>query len=143
MAASRRACNIARAGSRLDSSASISALMAAVRPSSICTCSMSNAICCWQRLMASAHACELAINRCQQQIAFDIEQVQMLEGRTAAIKAEIEALESRREPARAMLQARREAAIEATAERERAAAALFADSSAYQAAHRHIEGLEA
>src|SRR4029077_6597596 len=71
------------------------------------------------------------------------EQVQTLEGRTMAIAAELEGLEARREPARIMLAARRDAAAEANGERNRAAATLASESDAYGAAHREIEGLEA
>jgi chromosome segregation protein len=91
----------------------------------------------------AAHSRELAINRQQQQIAFDGEQVTSLEARAAGIAGELGALDARREPARAALAARRAAAIEAAAERDRAAAELAAESDAYDAAHREIEGLEA
>jgi chromosome segregation protein len=91
----------------------------------------------------AAHAFELAINRQQQQIAFDREQVQSLTARTNAMAAELDALESRREPARAALAGRREAAASAAAERDRAAATLASESDAYETAHREIEGLEA
>jgi len=91
----------------------------------------------------AAHACELAINRQQQQITFDGEQVVTLEGRTTALDAELAALEARREPHQAMLRARRDAALAANEERDRAAAALTAGGEAYEAAHRSIEGLEA
>ena len=91
----------------------------------------------------AAHARELAINRQQQQIEFDREQVQSLEQRVTTVAAELEALDARREPARLVLSARREAAAAANAERERAAAALASESDAYDAAHRDIEGLEA
>jgi len=91
----------------------------------------------------AAHACELAINRQQQQITFDGEQVVTLEARTSALSAELSALEARREPAQAILRARREAAQAANEERDRAAAALAAGGEAYEAAHRSIEGLEA
>ena len=91
----------------------------------------------------SAHACELAINRQEQQIAFDDEQLRELEGRTAAMAAEVAALDARREPARAALDARRGAAADAHLERERAATMLAAGSEAYESAHREIEGLEA
>src|SRR5436309_1885961 len=47
----------------------------------------------------SAHACELAINRQQQQIAFDREQIQSMEDRAAAVAGELELLDARREPA--------------------------------------------
>ena len=91
----------------------------------------------------AAHACELAINRQQQQIAFDREQVQTLEARATSVAVELDGLGARREPARAALVARRDAAEAANAERDRAAAALSAESGAYEAAHREIEGLEA
>jgi len=91
----------------------------------------------------AAHVRELAINRQAQQIAFDREQAQALEARTATVAAELEGLEARREPARASLAARREAAVVADVERDRAAATLASESEAYETAHREIEGLEA
>jgi chromosome segregation protein len=91
----------------------------------------------------TAHARELAINRQQQQVAFDREQGDLLSARSTAVAAELETLTVRREPARAALAARREAAAEAVAERERAVVALTSDSESYEAAHRTIEGLEA
>ena len=48
----------------------------------------------------AAHARELAINRQQQQIAFDREQVLALDERSATVAAEAGALDARREPAR-------------------------------------------
>jgi chromosome segregation protein len=91
----------------------------------------------------AAHARELAINRGQQQVAFDREQVEALSARTTAVGAELELLNARREPARAALDARRQAAADADTERDRAASALVADAEAYELAHRDIEGLEA
>jgi chromosome segregation protein len=91
----------------------------------------------------AAHACELSINRQQQQIEFDGEQVTTLEARTSALSSELSALEARREPAQAILRERRQAAQAAAEERDRAAAALTAGGEAYDAAHRSIEGLEA
>ena len=90
-----------------------------------------------------AHARELAINRRQQQIAFDREQVAALDARTATVESELRGLEARREPAQAALAARRAAAIEADRDRDRAAEALAAESAAYESAYRGIEGLEA
>src|SRR5204862_4350186 len=63
--------------------------------------------------------------------------------RTAALAAELAALEAKREPAQAILRARREAAQAANGERDRAAATLAAGGEAYDVAHRSIEGLEA
>ena len=90
----------------------------------------------------AAHARELAINRQQQQIAFDREQVATLDDRSTGIAAEVATIEARREPARAALAGRREAAVAADAERERTAARLAEESAAYEAGYREIEGLE-
>ncbi len=89
-----------------------------------------------------AHARDLAINRQQQQIAFDREQVTALEERGAAMASEVATIEARREPARIALAGRRQAALEAESGRELAAARLTAESGAYEAGHRGIEGLE-
>jgi chromosome segregation protein len=91
----------------------------------------------------AAHARELAINRREQQIAFDQEQIETLGARTAAMASELELLEARREPARAAIDARRGAALAAAAERDRAARALASEAEASDAALRDIEGLEA
>jgi chromosome segregation protein len=91
----------------------------------------------------AAHACELGINRQQQQITFDGEQIRTLEARTATVAAELAALEARREPAQAALRARRSAMADANNERDLAAAALASGTDAYDTAHRQIEGLEA
>ncbi|MGE0447986.1 MAG: chromosome segregation protein SMC [Vicinamibacterales bacterium] len=90
----------------------------------------------------AAHASELAINRLQQQIAFDGEQAESLDARVRTIQAEIESLHERRGPARAELDARRAAAGAAQVEREAAASRLSSESEAYESAHRDIEGLE-
>jgi chromosome segregation protein len=91
----------------------------------------------------SAHARELEINRRQQQIAFDAEQIDALRVRAEAMTAELSALEARREPARAAAAEGRERAAAAAEERDRAAQALEGDSQASDAALREIEGLEA
>src|SRR5439155_19788560 len=91
----------------------------------------------------AAHARELAINRQQQQIEFDREQVQTLESRSTMVAAELQALDARREPARLALAARRDAEVTANLERDRAADTLASASEAHEAAHREIEGLEA
>ena len=87
----------------------------------------------------AAHARELAINRQRQQTAFDREQIQSLTTRADNVAAELTALESRREPARAALIARRDMAAAVVGERDQAAAAMAADSDAYEVAHREIE----
>ena len=91
----------------------------------------------------SAHAHELEINRRQQQIAFDAEQIDALRVRAEAMTAELSALEARREPARAAAAEGRERVAAAAEERDRAARALEGDSQASDAALREIEGLEA
>src|SRR5262249_38144755 len=83
----------------------------------------------------AAHACERRSNRRQQQILFDREQVETIGARVSAIAAEADAVEKRREPARAAIERRREAAAEARRERDRAAAVLASDSEAYDAAN--------
>jgi chromosome segregation protein len=91
----------------------------------------------------AAHSRELAINRQQQQVAYDRDQVQTLGARMTTVAAELDALEARREPARLALDGRRQAAAAANVERDRTAGALAAESEAYEAAHCEIEGLEA
>jgi chromosome segregation protein len=91
----------------------------------------------------ATHACELAINRRQQLVAVDGEQLQALEARSVTVAAEVEALALRREPARLTLELRRTAAAAAAEERGRVAAAMAAESEAHALAHRDIEGLEA
>jgi chromosome segregation protein len=90
----------------------------------------------------AAHTRELAINRQQQQIVFDREQVTLLDERGGLMASELATIEGRREPSRLALATRSEAALEAEAERERAATRLAMESDAYDAAHREIEGLE-
>jgi chromosome segregation protein len=95
----------------------------------------------WAR--ETAHTRELSINRHEQQIAFNREQVASLDQRVTAMGRERDALEGRREPARIALETRRTAAVDANHERDRAAAALAAESDSYEGAHREIEGFEA
>jgi chromosome segregation protein len=90
----------------------------------------------------AAHARELAINRREQQVAFDREQAATFQDRIANVAAEIAVIDARREPAQAALAGRRGAAIEAAAECERASDRLASDADAYDSAHREVEGLE-
>jgi len=90
-----------------------------------------------------AHACELGINRLQQQITFDGGQADSLGARARAVEQELDLLHARREPARLELEDRRTAAAMALDERDRAAAALASESQAFEIGHREIEGLEA
>jgi chromosome segregation protein len=91
----------------------------------------------------AAHVRELAINRLQQQVAFDKEQIAALETRAGVVSSEIELLEARRGPAQEALASRRTAAVDAEQERDRAASTLTSESESYETAHREIEGLEA
>ena len=89
-----------------------------------------------------AHARELAINRQQQQIVFDRKQVTSLDERGAAVASEIAMIEARRDPARVALAGRRQAALDAEAERERAAARLTGNRKPTRPGHREMSGLE-
>jgi chromosome segregation protein len=91
----------------------------------------------------AAHASELETGRLQQQIAFDRQQIAALATAAADIDAEVRVLAGRQAPARLEVEARREAAQRASAERDDAAAALAVAEAAYLAAQRQIEGLEA
>jgi chromosome segregation protein len=91
----------------------------------------------------AAHAQELALNRRQQQIAFDKEQIQLFGARATAMAEERESLIARCQPARTAAFERHQAARDAEEERERAAAELALELEAYEAARRQIEGLEA
>jgi chromosome segregation protein len=90
-----------------------------------------------------AHARELAINRQQQQLAFEREQIDALAARTVSVTDEAVMLAARREPAAQLLAARRLAAGDAVSERELAAMRLATEAEAYEYAHREIEGFEA
>ena len=75
-------------------------------------------------LREQAHARELEIDRRQNQVAFNRQQLDGLERAAREIADELAALEARREPARQALDERREAAARAAGEREDAAAVL-------------------
>ncbi|HEX8958423.1 MAG TPA: hypothetical protein VF770_01225, partial [Solirubrobacterales bacterium] len=89
-----------------------------------------------------AHARELEIDRRQNQIAFNQQQLESLEHRSSEIAEELTAIAARREPARLALQERRESASRAAVEREEAAAVLAAENQAYAAGYRGLESLE-
>jgi chromosome segregation protein len=91
----------------------------------------------------AAHASELSINRHEQQIAFNREQIAELEQRTTVMVRERDVLDARREPARLALDARRTAVGDVNGDRDRAAATLASESEACEGAYREIEGLEA
>ena len=93
----------------------------------------------------AAHARELAINRQQQQIAFDREQV--ADARRCGARAIAAELESARGAPRAGARGAGRAGARRPSRPTRSASArpqaLAAESEAYEAAHREIEGLEA
>jgi chromosome segregation protein len=91
----------------------------------------------------AVHACELDINRRQQQIEFNREQVSSLVTRSEEVRAELAALETRREPGQAMLAERREACAQAERDQQQASSELVRIESEYNAENRRIEGLEA
>jgi chromosome segregation protein len=91
----------------------------------------------------AVHACELDINRRQQQIEFNREQIASLGARGEEVRAELAVLETRREPGRALLAERRQAAVQAEQDQEKAAAELARIESEYGGENRRIEGLEA
>jgi chromosome segregation protein len=93
-------------------------------------------------LREQAHARELEIDRRQNQIVFNQQQLEGLEQRSTEIADEVAALESRREPARQALDERRDAAGRAAGDREQAASVLAGENQAYAAAYRGLEALE-
>ncbi len=90
----------------------------------------------------SVHACELDITRRQQQIEFNREQLASLAARAEEVRAELSALETRREPGRVLLADRREAAAQAEHDQQHAAVELARIESEYAGESRRIEGLE-
>jgi chromosome segregation protein len=90
----------------------------------------------------AVHACELDINRRQQQIEFNREQIVSLAARGEEVRAELAALETRREPGRLLLAERRQAASQAQQDQQLAAADLERIESEYAEENRRIEGLE-
>jgi chromosome segregation protein len=95
------------------------------------------------KIREDAHARELDINLRQQQQEFNRQQVETLDGRGTEIAREIEDLEGRREPARAALAARRDAAIEVERTRDDAAAVMTTAGEEHAQAQSQIEGFEA
>jgi chromosome segregation protein len=94
------------------------------------------------QIRENAHARELDINLRQQQQEFNRQQIDTLDGRGTEIAAEIQELESRREPARAALEARRVAAVDVERTRDEAASVTASASAELGQAQSQIEGLE-
>jgi len=95
------------------------------------------------RARETVHGCELDINRRQQQIEFNREQIAAFAARAEEVRAELSALEMRREPGRLLLAERRESAVRAEAEQRQASDELARIDNEYVEENRHIEGLEA
>jgi chromosome segregation protein len=91
----------------------------------------------------AVHTCELEINRRQQQIEFNREQIAGLAARAEEVRLELAALDARREPGRLMLVERRNAAGRAAEEQQHAASELERIDTEYSQQSQHIEGLEA
>ena len=89
-----------------------------------------------------AHTHELEIQRTQQQVELNRQQVATLGSRIADLDGELTSLDERREPHRAMTADRRVAAARAEQERQQAAERLGEHNEQYQLALRDIEGLE-
>ena len=90
----------------------------------------------------AVHACELDINLRQQQIEFNRQQIASLAARAEEVRAELAALETRREPGRVLLLERQQAAATAQRDQQQAAAELVRIESEYADESRRIEGLE-
>jgi chromosome segregation protein len=91
----------------------------------------------------TAHARELEIDRQQNQISFNEQQLESLGVRSGEIADELSAIEARREPAHQALAERRDAAGRAADERDRASSILSAENAAYDAAYSGLQALEA
>ena len=90
----------------------------------------------------AVHACEIDINRRQQQIEFSREQIVSLAARAGEVRAELATLETRREPGRLLLAERQQAAAQSQQDQQQAAAELTRIESEYGDENRRIEGLE-
>ena len=91
----------------------------------------------------AAHARELEIDRQQNQVSFNEQQLEGLATRRGEIADELAAVEGRREPAHQALADRKEASGRAAAERDEAWSVLAAETAAYEAAYRGLQPLEA
>ena len=89
-----------------------------------------------------AHAHQLEIQRTEQQVALNRQQVAVLSARLDELQAEEAALAARREPQQRQLAERRGMASRAAADRDRAAHELTTENERYQLALRDVEALE-
>ena len=94
------------------------------------------------RARETAHARELAVERGQQQITFDTQQVGTLGDTLSEMEREIEDLEARRDPAQRELDARVVDAERCGTERDEVAGTLRAKEAALAQAQHSLDGLE-
>jgi chromosome segregation protein len=94
------------------------------------------------RARDSAHACELEVERRQQQITFDTQQVKTLGDTLAETEHELEDLQARRDPAQRELDAHVADAERCGAERDAIGATLTGREEALAKVHQTLDGLE-
>ena len=94
------------------------------------------------RAREAAHACELEMNRRQQQIALDTQQAKMLGARSDELELERATLDGRREPERVALEERRAAALDAERARDESAATAESAALEYGQAQQAIEAAD-
>ncbi len=90
----------------------------------------------------TAHAHELEIQRTEQQVELNRQQIATIDARVSDLDTEVAALDVRREPQQGLIAERRDAAVRAEQERQQAAERLAEQNEQYQIALRDIEGLE-
>ncbi len=90
----------------------------------------------------AAHARELAVERRQQQITFDTQQIEALAGTLADLARDVSDLEARQEPARAELDAQVADAERCGTERDELGATLQSREEALVNAQHALDGLE-
>ncbi|MSO55704.1 MAG: chromosome segregation protein SMC [Acidobacteria bacterium] len=91
----------------------------------------------------AVHACEIDINRRQQQIEFNRQQLEALGVRFTEVLAEVDTLEARREPGRRAVAERQDAAAKAQLDHQQAATELERIEQEYADENHRIEGFEA
>jgi chromosome segregation protein len=94
------------------------------------------------RAREAAHACELEMNRRQQQIALDTQQANMLRARSDELELERATLDGRREPDRLALEERRAAARDAERARDESAATAESAAAEHALAQQEIEAAD-
>ena len=90
----------------------------------------------------TAHACELEVERRQQQITFDTQQVETLGGTLVEMERELDNLRARQDPAQRELEAHVIDAERCGTQRDELGATLEAKAGVLVAAQRALDGLE-